>query len=466
MNTSVTGPLRTDEPVVARPASHRPPAVHPWPLPRLVPALMHTGTVAVVLGLGKIHARYIAGYDFSGSSRFAWALAYIALLGLAAYGVGLPDLVKPGHLVLRAMAAVAVGTLAISALQLLLGSALLPRFVTVIAPAALVPGYVLCGRLARRQPVGAPVVVAVLDETEASALRADLAARTPSGALRLGGVLSPAAATSRADGIALVLLAEQADASMVVLGQDALRDEGVVDQAAALHARGLRVRTLSGFYDEALAMLPSQEASRASLLFDIGELHRATYDRLKRALDAVVGLVGLVVLAVVTPLVAAVNLVANRGPLLYRQARVGRNGVVFEICKFRTMAQGPEDPSWTAQGDARVTPFGRWLRRTHLDELPQVVNILRGDLATVGPRPEQPHYVVALCDSIAFYDVRHLVRPGLTGWAQVNRPYGSSTGDALDKLRYDLYYLRHQSLLFDLRILVRTLRDVAGGTGR
>ena len=121
---------------------------------------------------------------------------------------------------------------------------------------------------------------------------------------------------------------------------------------------------------------------------------------------------------------------------------------------------------WTADDDPRVTRFGAWLRRTHLDELPQVVNILRGDLSIVGPRPEQPHYVEELTEKIPFYNLRHLVRPGLTGWAQVKYRYGASHADALEKLQYEFYYLRHQGLALDLRIIGRTLRSVVGRDGR
>jgi lipopolysaccharide/colanic/teichoic acid biosynthesis glycosyltransferase len=121
---------------------------------------------------------------------------------------------------------------------------------------------------------------------------------------------------------------------------------------------------------------------------------------------------------------------------------------------------------WTAEDDPRITPFGRWLRRTHLDELPQAVNILRGDLSIVGPRPEQPRYVEELIEKIPFYNLRHLVRPGLTGWAQVKYPYGASQADALEKLQYEFYYLRHQGLALDARILLRTIRHVVGRAGR
>ncbi|HEV3497996.1 MAG TPA: sugar transferase, partial [Actinomycetes bacterium] len=171
----------------------------------------------------------------------------------------------------------------------------------------------------------------------------------------------------------------------------------------------------------------------------------------------------------ILPLVWLGNRLANRGPLLYRQPRVGKGGREFEILKFRTMraaGEGSAPSVWTAEDDPRITPFGAWLRKTHLDELPQVVNILRGDLSVVGPRPEQPQYVGELETKIPFYRLRHLVRPGLTGWAQVKYPYGASEGDALEKLQYEFFYLRHQSLSLDVRITARTLRSVLGRGGR
>src|SRR5439155_21033695 len=153
-------------------------------------------------------------------------------------------------------------------------------------------------------------------------------------------------------------------------------------QAAVLHEAGVRVRTLTLFYDEWLGKLPVWELERVSLMFDIGELHRARYGRLKRLFDLVIGLAGLLALLVAIPFVVVGDVVANRGPLLYRQARVGKNGAIFQIVKFRTVRPaGGEMPSeWTAEDDPRITPFGRLLRRSHVDELPQLLNVLRGDL--------------------------------------------------------------------------------------
>jgi lipopolysaccharide/colanic/teichoic acid biosynthesis glycosyltransferase len=163
------------------------------------------------------------------------------------------------------------------------------------------------------------------------------------------------------------------------------------------------------------------------------------------------------------------NRFGNRGPLFFRQERVGKGGKTFTLIKFRTMiptAPGASFGAWTANDDPRVTRVGRILRASHLDELPQVVNILRGELSVVGPRPEQPHYVAELSDKLAFYGLRHLVRPGLTGWAQVKYGYAGSESDALEKLQYEFWYLHHQNLRTDTRILGRTIRSVLGSEGK
>ena len=254
-----------------------------------------------------------------------------------------------------------------------------------------------------------------------------------------------------------------------MLDRAARGDEHIVSQAAELHSRGVRIRTLSRFYDEWLGKLPLGELERLSLMFDIQELHSAVYPRVKRMIDVVVGAVGVVALAVVVPVVAVANRIGNRGPLFYRQARVGKGGVEFRDAQVPQRCGRPTRTRrrrWTAEDDPRITRVGGWLRRTHLDELPQLINILRGELSLVGPRPEQPGYVEDLTEKIPFYALRHVVRPGLTGWAQVKYAYGASVFDALEKLQYEFFYLRHQSLALDVRIMVRTLRHVIGRDGR
>jgi lipopolysaccharide/colanic/teichoic acid biosynthesis glycosyltransferase len=432
--------------------------------------LLYLCTAAVVLALGKVHARYIGGYDYTGSLRFVWSFAYIGLLCLAAYGVGLPDLARTGKVAVgSAVVAIGAAALGISAMQLLVGSAELPRFVVFGAALVLVPIYlalsvVSAGGRARAEGRDRVVLVGAADE--AASLHDDLAGH-PERSATLSATLPPETARSLDARVKpLVEAVVRVGASVVVLDREAQADESIVAQAATLHEHGLRIRTLTLFYDEWLGKLPLAELERVSLMFDIGEIHQARYSRVKRIVDVAVGVLGLVALVLVTPVVLVGNLIANRGSLLYRQTRVGRNGRLFDMVKFRTMRAGGEGSDWTDEHDPRVTPFGRWLRRTHLDELAQVLNILRGDLSIVGPRPEQPRYVEELMQKIPFYDLRHRVRPGLTGWAQVKYAYGGSDSDAMEKLQYEFFYLRHQSLSLDLRILGRTVRSVIGQGGR
>jgi lipopolysaccharide/colanic/teichoic acid biosynthesis glycosyltransferase len=437
---------------------------------RLARAALVVGTAITVLGLSKGHALR-NGYDYTDSFRFGWSLAYIALLVVAAYGAGLPDLARTRRsAVATAVGSTAAAAVGISLLQLLAGSALLPRFVVLGSPAVLVPVYVLCSALSRDGHAydrERDRVVVVAGPDEAAHLADDLDAGPERPAVLVTVLDAAAARSDRPRHQPLVDAATDARATALVLDRAAQADESIVAQAASLHEAGVRVRTLSLFYDEWLGKLPVSELERVALMFDIGELHRARYGRLKRIADVALAVGGLVLLLAVLPVALAGNAVGNRGPLFFRQQRVGKRGRVFEIVKFRTMRAGPPGPSsWTTPDDPRVTRFGAWLRRTHLDELPQVLNVLRGDLSIVGPRPEQPHYVTELAAKIPFYDLRHLVRPGLTGWAQVKYPYGSSEGDALEKLQYEFYYLRHQGLALDLRILGRTIRSIVGRGGR
>jgi lipopolysaccharide/colanic/teichoic acid biosynthesis glycosyltransferase len=435
---------------------------------------VYVGIVVVVLGLSKVHARYIADppYSFTGSSRFAWALAFIVLLGIAAYGVGLPDLPRSTRQGLKsAVAASASGAIAISLVQLIVGDALLPRFVVFGSAILLVPWYLVCVALAQDGAGGAAAdrVLVVSDVASASALRQELSRGAERDA-RLVRVVGIDAVASVGDGSQpLQDLCRRERVSVIVLDRDAQAAASVVAQVAVLHRTGVRVRTLSLFYEEWLGKLPVTELERVSLLFDIGELHRARYVRVRRVVDVLFAIPGIVVLGIAIPFVAVADLIGNRGPLFFRQTRVGKDGVEFQIIKFRTMrpeADGALANEWTREDDPRVTPVGHLLRVTHLDELPQMLNILRGELSMVGPRPEQPRYVAELNDKLPFYDVRHLVRPGLTGWAQVKYGYAGDETDALEKLQYEFFYLRHQSLSLDARIVGRTVRSVLGSEGR
>jgi exopolysaccharide biosynthesis polyprenyl glycosylphosphotransferase len=192
------------------------------------------------------------------------------------------------------------------------------------------------------------------------------------------------------------------------------------------------------------------------------------YPFLKRAIDVGLALIGFVPFALLFPLIALVIKLDSRGPIFYSQVRVGWQGRTFRVYKFRSMRQDAESATgaiFAQQGDPRVTRFGRFMRKTRIDELPQLYNILRGDMSLIGPRPERPEHVERLQAKIPFYRTRLVIRPGLTGWAQVRYTYGSTDADALVKLQYDLYYIRHQSLLLDVNILIRTVGRVIRMSG-
>jgi exopolysaccharide biosynthesis polyprenyl glycosylphosphotransferase len=186
-------------------------------------------------------------------------------------------------------------------------------------------------------------------------------------------------------------------------------------------------------------------------------------DGLRRGID-IAGSLALLLFTLPLLLLTALAIrLDSTGPILYRQERVGRDGRVFTLLKFRSMrtdAEAPGTPRWATKKDDRVTRVGRFIRLTRIDEIPQAINVLRGDMALVGPRPERPAFVEQLARAIPHYHDRAIVRPGITGWAQVNYPYGASVEDARMKLAYDLYYVKHRSLFLDLLILIATVRVV------
>jgi exopolysaccharide biosynthesis polyprenyl glycosylphosphotransferase len=187
----------------------------------------------------------------------------------------------------------------------------------------------------------------------------------------------------------------------------------------------------------------------------------------KRVVDLVLAAVGVALASPLMLLTALAVRLETAGPVLYKQERVGENGRLFTLCKFRSMRADAETgtPIWAKEKDDRVTRVGRFIRITRLDELPQLWNVLRGDMSFVGPRPERPFFVEQLAAVIPFYMERHAVKPGVTGWAQVKYRYGSSVEDAMEKLRYDLYYIKHLSIVFDLTIVVDTVKVILLGKG-
>ncbi|WP_345146456.1 sugar transferase [Flavobacterium ginsengiterrae] len=181
-----------------------------------------------------------------------------------------------------------------------------------------------------------------------------------------------------------------------------------------------------------------------------------------RFLELVFSFTGLLICFVFIPFIFIGNLLANEGSLFYTQERVGKNGAVFKIYKFRTMIEASETNGavFAVLNDKRITPFGKFMRKSRIDELPQFFNVLRGDMAVIGPRPERPFFVDEIAKIMPFYETRHVIKPGLTGWAQVNYSYGESIDESLIKLQYDLYYIKHRSIFLDLSITFKTITTV------
>jgi exopolysaccharide biosynthesis polyprenyl glycosylphosphotransferase len=237
-----------------------------------------------------------------------------------------------------------------------------------------------------------------------------------------------------------------------------------------LRMSGVRVYGVSDFYEQVWGRVPL-ESLGDSWLLDSGGFQLIA-DRvaanLKRGIDVTLATIVLALTAPVILLAMITVWLESGSPMLFRQTRTGYRGRPYRLIKIRTMVREAErdGPRWTAPGDPRITKVGRFLRRSRIDELPQLWSVLRGEMSFVGPRPERPEFVARLRETIPYYDMRHLVKPGITGWAQVMHQYGDSVEDARIKLEFELYYIKHYSVVFDAAILLKTARVVLFGRGR
>lgn len=245
----------------------------------------------------------------------------------------------------------------------------------------------------------------------------------------------------------------------IVVGAGAARDPNVMDWVVPCLQRGCRVTNEAIFYEKATGQILVDEITPHWFLFADLKVHCDQQATLKRAIDLVVSGILFCVTAPLWPLVALAVKLGDRGPVFYSQDRVGQNGRIFRIYKFRTMRTNAENGKsvWSTPNDPRVTPIGRLLRKSRFDELPQLYNVLVGQMSLIGPRPERPDIVRDLCEQVPYYAERHLVKPGITGWAQISFRYGASVEDAKRKLQFDLYYLKYMSFELDMIILFRTL---------
>ena len=417
-----------------------------------------------LLILGKIHASYRGLYDLSSSNRLLWILGMSALSAFFAYAFGLPE--KPSlRTIFRTTVVATVAPVVVIALvQTAVGEFFIPRMLLLLSipvNTLLLYCIALLSRRVESSRDRVDLACLLVADDVAERVRVDIAFGTEipvevTLALAVSEMQSATEFSARCS---------TAGVSVVVVQESFAGRPDVVECLRSVHELGMKVRTVTGFYDNYVGKVPVGAGELALPVDDPGA-HRVFYTRMSRVADICVSAVGLIPLLVLIPIVTVGNLIGNRGPLFYSQARVGKGGTVFQMYKFRSMRAGGTTSQWTSDADARITAFGRLMRLTHIDELPQFWNILKGDLSLIGPRPEQPSYVEQLNKTIPRYSERHIIKPGLTGWAQVNYPYGASEKDSFEKLQYDLWYVKHQRLWVDVKIVARTFRHVAGMGGR
>jgi sugar transferase (PEP-CTERM system associated) len=252
-------------------------------------------------------------------------------------------------------------------------------------------------------------------------------------------------------------------ANRIIIAMGDRRGTLPVELLLSLKGGGVQIQDGTDVYEAITGKVPVESLRLGWLLFSPG-FHISRFLQVyKRCASLVVSTTGLLLSLPLIPFVALAVKLTSPGPLLYRQNRVGRAGNVFECYKFRTMradAEADSGPTWAGDDDPRITRVGRFLRRTRIDEIPQLWNVLRGDMTLVGPRPERPEFVADLAKVIPHYNLRHTIRPGITGWAQIRYKYGSSIEDAKEKLRYDLFYVKNISPGLDLLILLQTIKTI------
>jgi sugar transferase (PEP-CTERM system associated) len=300
----------------------------------------------------------------------------------------------------------------------------------------------------RREALGVEIVGFVDSDPDGSELR-------PSDGARVIG---------RIEDIPDIVRAWSVDRVVVSLAD--ARGKLPMDKLLDMKLQGVTFDHLASVYEEYTGKIALENLRPSWLIFSSGFHDTKARRAAKRLIDMIAAAIGLLLTAPIMGVVAAVIRFTSPGAVLFRQTRVGHHGRVFTLYKFRSMREDAEattGPVWAQPGDARITRVGSFLRMSRLDELPQLWNVLIGEMSLVGPRPERPEFVNQLSRDIPFYGLRHVVRPGVTGWAQVRYKYGATKEDALQKLQYELYYIKNMSIALDLVIMVQTIKTMLSG---
>ncbi len=253
----------------------------------------------------------------------------------------------------------------------------------------------------------------------------------------------------------------------IIVALDDKRGAFPIYELLACKMKGIIIQEGTKFYNKFTGQLPIESLKPSFIIFSEGFHQSKITLWMKNTIDFVLALTGLIFASLFILIVPVLIKLESRGSIFYKQERMGKNGKVFKLIKFRTMVENAEanGPVWAQKNDLRVTRIGRFLRKSRIDEIPQIINVLKGDMSFVGPRPERPFFIEQLNRQIPFYNQRLIVKPGITGWAQIKYSYGASKEDAMEKLKYDLYYIDNLSILFDLVIIFETVKVVLFGKG-
>ncbi|MGH7383635.1 MAG: TIGR03013 family XrtA/PEP-CTERM system glycosyltransferase [Candidatus Rokuibacteriota bacterium] len=442
--------------------------------------VLFLGDLAVILG-----ALYMAELSAPWAGYAPFTARFLEVGGVIAFIFHLSDLYHPRQglgqreLVGRVLVGQGAAALVVATIGFVIPGLRLSRSAFLVIFLLTTPGLMiwraaLLGTWSRQRMT---VRVLILGTGDVGRLIADLEP-TSSRPFQIIGYVddAPGAADMLPDGQALLgkiqdldVLVEETRPDIVVIAQ--LDRRGCFPTKALLECRlrGIRVEDWPTFYEKATGKILVTAVLPSWLIFSDGFVKTPRTEIVKRLFDVSVSLIGLVLSFPAMILIGFAIKLESRGPVLYRQPRLGQNGCIFILNKFRSMradAERETGPVWSAQRDPRITRVGAILRRTRLDELPQLFNVLVGHMSFIGPRPERPEFVSELQQKIPYYMERLAVKPGVTGWAQVKYQYGSSVEDAVEKLQYDLYYIKNLSLFLDLLIVLNTVQVVLFARGR
>ncbi|NLK63374.1 MAG: exopolysaccharide biosynthesis polyprenyl glycosylphosphotransferase [Fusobacteria bacterium] len=265
-----------------------------------------------------------------------------------------------------------------------------------------------------------------------------------------------------------ILLNNSIDLILMTSDDDISKE--IIKKLLKAKINGIKVENFVDFYETVMEKISVKSVDERWFLYGDGFkiYHNIYIQKTKRLIDVFISIIILIITFPIILVSILIIKVESKGKIFYTQERIGKDNKKFNILKFRSMREDAEKdgPKWAMQNDNRITFYGNIMRKTRIDELPQLINILKGDMSFIGPRPERDHFIKLLEKEIPFYNYRHSVLPGLTGWAQVNYPYGSSVEDSFEKLQYDLYYIKNQSIILDIIIIFKTVKIVFGGKGR